>query len=192
MRLSRVQHLVLAHRVERDQLDGRLRAGDPRHELCRTPRGHEPQQALRRREVPDVAGDDAVVAVEGELDAAAEHTAVDRGHGRVRQRPDPPEELVSGAAALDRLLAALDARKLLHVGPAGEASLLTGDDERREVTLLELGEQARERLERLASEDVRPARARPVVHGHERDGVDAIEVELGHRLGHGRRLSSVQ
>ena len=192
VRLCRVQHLVLAHRVEGDQLHGSLGTCDSRSELRRSPGRDEPEQALGRREVADVVGDHAVVAVERELDAAAEDAAVDRRDRRVRKRPNPAEELVSRAAALDRLLAPLDARELLHVGAAGEAPGLPRDHERREVALLELGQEASQRLERRAPEDVRPAGPRSVVHGHEGDGVDAIQRELGHGLGHGRRLSSVQ
>ena len=71
--------------------------------------------------MPDLVGDHAVVAVQRELDASAEDAAVDRGHGRVRKLADACEEVVSRAAALDRVLAGLDAWKLVEVGAAGEA-----------------------------------------------------------------------
>ena len=188
MRLLRVQHLVLAHRVRDDQLHGRLRADQPRRELRRAPGRDEAEQAFGRRDVPDLVGDHAVVAVQRELDASAEDAAVDRGHGRVRKLADACEEVVSRAAALDRLLAGLDARELVEIGAAGEAPRLAGDDEGREAALLELGQKPRERLERAAAEDVRPARARPVVHRHERHRVAPVEVELGHRLAHGTEV----
>ena len=84
----------------------------------------------------------------------------------------------------------LDARELVEVGAAAEASGLARDDEGREAALLELGQKPGERFERAAAEDVRPAGARPVIHRHERHRVDAVQVELGHRLAHGSRLSS--
>ena len=192
VRLCRVQHLVLAHRVEDDQLHGRLGTCDSWSKLRCSPGRDEPEQAFGRREMANVVGDHAVVAVERELDAAAEDGAVDRRDRRVRQHPNPAEELVSRAATLDRLLATVDARELLHVGAAGEAPGLSGDHERREAALLELGQQACQRLQRGPPEDVRPTGPRSVVHGHEGDGVDAIQRELGHGLGHGGRLSSVQ
>ena len=190
VRLCGVQHLVLAHRVEGDQLHGRLGTCDSRSELRRSPGRDEPEQAFGGREVADVVGDHSIVAVERELDSASEDPAVDCRDGGVRKRAYPSKEVMARAAALDRLLAPLDARELLHVGAAGKAPGLAGDHEGREVALLELGHEAGQRLERHAPEDVRPAGPRSVVHGHQGDGVDAIQRELGHGLGHGRRLSS--
>ena len=190
VRLCRVQHLVLAHRVEGDQLHGRLGTCDSGSELRRAPGGDEPEQAFGRREVTNVLCDHPVVAVERKFDAASQDAAVDRRDRWVRKRADAPKEVMTRAAALDRLLAPLDARELLHVGAAGEAPRLAGDHERREVALLELRQEASQRLECRAPEDVRPAGPRTVVHRHEGDGVDAIQRELGHGLGHGRRLSS--
>jgi len=94
------------------------------------------------------------------------------------------------AAALDRLLARLDARELVEIRAAREASRLTGDHERREVVLLQLGQQFGERLERAAAQDVRPPLARGVVHRDERHRVAPLEAELRDGVGHARRLSS--
>ena len=105
VRLLRAQHLVLAHRVRDHQLHGRLGPDQPRRELRRAPGGDEAEQAFGRRDVADLVGDHAVVAVQRELDASAEDGAVDRGDGRVRKLADAREEVVSRAAALDRLLA---------------------------------------------------------------------------------------
>ena len=121
MRLLRAQHLVLAHRVRDHQLHGRLGADEPRCELRRAPGRDDAEQAFGRRDVPNLVGDHAVVAVQRELDASAEDAAVDRGHGRVRKLADACEEVVSRAAALDRLLAGLDARELVEVGAAARS-----------------------------------------------------------------------
>ena len=89
--LLRAEHLVLSHGVQHRELHRGFRAGDSRGELGRSPRGDEAEEALRRSEVADVVGDHAVVAVQRELDPAAERGAVDRGHGRVWKREDAPE-----------------------------------------------------------------------------------------------------
>ena len=189
-RLLRGQHLVLAHRVRDDQLHRRLRSDQPRRQLGRAPGRDEPEQALGRGDVAHVVRDHPVVAVQRELDAASQHRRVDRGDGRIGKRADASEEVMPGAASFDRLLARLDARELVQIGPAGEAPGLARDDERRELALLELGQQLGERLERAPPEDVGPALARPVVHRHERQGVTPLEVKLRDGVGHARRLSS--
>ena len=71
-RLLRGEHLVLPQWVEDGELDGGLRPREPRRELGRSPGGDESEEALGRCEVADVVGDHAVVAVQRELDSAAE------------------------------------------------------------------------------------------------------------------------
>ena len=134
-RLLRAEHLVLPHGVEDGELHRRFRAREPRSELGRPPGGDEAEQALRRCEMADVGGNHAVVAVQRELDTAAEHGPVDCSNRRIRERQDAPKEVVSPAAALDRLLAALDERKLVQVGAAGEAPRLPRDHERGKIAL---------------------------------------------------------
>ncbi len=145
--------------------------------------GTNPEEALGRREVADVVGDHAVVAVQRQLDPAAEGGPVEGGDGRVRERANSSEQVMAGAAALDRLLAPLDERKLVQIGSAGEAARLPGDHESGEITLLELGHELRERLERRSAEHVRASLARSVVHRHEGDGVDPLQAELRHGVG---------
>jgi hypothetical protein len=178
------QHLVLPHRVQDDELDRGLRAGEAGRELGRAPGGDEAEKAFGRGEVADVVGDHAVVAMQGELDASAEGRSVDRGDSRVRQGTDAPEEVMARAASLDRLLAQFDEGKLVQVGAPGEASRLPGDDEGGEVARLELGQELGERLERSSAEDVRATLAGSVVHRDEGHRVDTFQAELGHRFAH--------
>ena len=123
-RLLRGQHLVLPQWVQDCELDGGLRPREPRRELGRSPGRDESQEALRRREVADVVGDHAVVAVQRQLDSAAEGGPIEGGHGRVRECANSSEQVMAGAAALDRLLAPLDERKLVQIGSGGEAARL--------------------------------------------------------------------
>ncbi len=122
--------------------------------------------------------------MECELHAPAETGGVDRRHRWVRERAHPCEELVSGAAALDRLLPGLDPGELVEVGPAREAPGLAREDEGPEVAVLQLGQQLGERFEDRTAQDVRASVAASVVHRHERDravrGVEPFESE--HRL----------
>jgi hypothetical protein len=120
--------------------------------------------------------------VQRELDPASETGTVDRGDGRVRQRADPAEELVAGAASLDRELPGR-ARKLGDVGPGCEDERLARDDERRPGALLQLGQEPLQRFERGAAEEGRLGVVLAVVDRDERDRVtfclDARELELG-------------
>ena len=119
-----------------------------------------------------------------QLDPAAESGPVECGHGRVRERANSSEQVMAGSAALDRLLAALDERKLVQIGSAGEAARLPRDHESGEIALLELGHELRERLERRSAEHVRASLARSVVHRHEGHGVDALQAELRDGVAH--------
>ena len=83
-RLLRVQHPVLAERVLDDERHGLLGADELRDELRAAPARDQPEQHLRAREVADVGGDRAVVAVERDLDSSAERGAVDRRERRRR------------------------------------------------------------------------------------------------------------
>ena len=62
-------------------------SGDPRNELCPAPRRKQAEEDLREPEVADRRGDRPVVAVERDLEAAAQAGAVDRGQGGVRAAP---------------------------------------------------------------------------------------------------------
>ena len=81
-RLGRGEQLVLAQRVGHDQLHRRLRPGQPRSELRAAPGGDDREEDLGEAEVADARRDRARVAVQRELEPAAEAGAVDRRHGR--------------------------------------------------------------------------------------------------------------
>ena len=78
--------------------------------------------------------------MECQLDPAAEAGPVDRGHGGIRERADPAEELMARAAALNRELAGR-AGELRDVGARGEDERLSRDDERRPAAVFELRQQ---------------------------------------------------
>ena len=86
-------------RVVDDQLHRRLGADQPRRELRATPAGDQAEEHLGEGDMAHGRGDRAVVAVERDLDAAAERGAVDRGERRVRERAEAAEELVAGLPA---------------------------------------------------------------------------------------------
>ena len=86
---------VLPERVVDDQLHRRLGAHEPRGQLGAAPGGDEAEEHLREADVADVRGERADVAVERDLEPAAERGAVDRGERREGQLAQPAEELVT-------------------------------------------------------------------------------------------------
>ena len=110
-------------------------------------------------DVAHVRGDRPRVAVERELEAAAEARAVDRRHRRERQRADARKQLVAGARPLERLLRRPNLRELVDVGADAEDERLAGEHRRGPVAALELVDDGDRRLERGAAE----RRRRPVV-----------------------------
>ena len=105
-RVRRAAEAVLLQRVVDDELHGRARADEPRHELRAAPGREQPEEHLGEADVADVRRHRADVAVERELEPAAERGAVDRGEGREGQLAEPAEELVPGCGALARALGA--------------------------------------------------------------------------------------
>ena len=178
--LGRSEQAVLTHRVRNDHLDRGLRPDESRQELRSAPRGKEPEEHLRERELMHRAGDRARRAVERELDAAAEACAVDRRDGRKRQGTEPAEQLVTRTRAGDRPLSC-DARELRDIGSRGKEGRLAGDHRRAEVTGLQLAQQAVERSERGLAEERRSRRVFAVVDRDERDVAGTFEPELGDR-----------
>ncbi len=185
-RLWASQHAVLPQRVLDEELDRGLRIDEPGDELRSAPAGDDPEEALGQGKVANCTRNGSRVAVERDLDAAAQAGPVDRRHGRERERPDPSEQVVPGAAAGDRLLSRGNLRKLVDVGARAEDEGLTGEQHRRPVARLELGDNAVRRLERRATQHGRLRVVGAVVHRHKRDrphpGLYAVEVEA--RLRH--------
>ena len=181
-RLVGADHAVLAQRVLDDQLHGRLGADEPGQELRPAPRRKEPEEDLGEREVADVRGERAEVAVERELEPAAERGAVDGRERREGERAKPAEERVTRRAALAGALGR-DPGELRDVGARREDEGLAGDDEAAPVAALELVERRGERGERLGAERLRLAPVGAVVDRDERDRADArrdrLEVEPG-------------
>ena len=99
-RLRGADQAVLLQGVVHDQPDGCLGAHEPRRQLRPAPGGEEPEEDLGEAEVADVRGDGADVAVERDLEPAAERRAVDGRERRERQLAQPAEQLV---ARLSRL-----------------------------------------------------------------------------------------
>src|SRR2546423_15057228 len=102
-----------------------------------------------------------------ELDATAEAGPVDRGDGRIWQRTDASEELVACLAALARKLRGGAERELIEVGSGREEVGLARDHEGGPVSVLELTEDALERLERGPAQDGRLRRAAAVCDRHQ-------------------------
>src|SRR5207253_8652319 len=147
----------------------------------------DPQEDLGERDVSHCARDRPGVAMERELEAAAEACAVDRGHGRKRQGGEAAEEFVARATPLAGELSAR-AVELVQVGAGGEDERLPRQDERREVAALELVEHAVERGECGAAQERRLRVILAVVDRDERDVAGARELELGVR--HRRNAST--
>ncbi len=191
-RLLRGDQAILAQRVRDDQPHRRVRAGELRRELRPSPAGDDGERDLREADMADVRRDRARVAVERELETAAEAGAVDRGDGGVRQRADPGEEVVARARALARLVARRDPRELVHVGADAEDERLARQHHRRPVAGLELVDHRHRRLERGATEGRRLAVVLAVVDRDQRDraGAGLDPVQLEDRVRHQARSQS--
>src|SRR5262249_16066059 len=92
------------------------------------PRGNQPEEHCGAGEVTDGGRDRPVVAMEGDLDAAADRRAVDRRERDEGQLPQPAEELVTRPATFSRALGR-DAVELAQVGSGGEDEGLARQDE---------------------------------------------------------------
>ncbi len=170
------QQPVLAQRIEDDHLRGGFRPDEAREELRPAPAGNDRERHLGEADVADVRGDRARVAVQRELEPAAETRAVDGGDRRERQRADAREHLVPCADALARVL---DAAELVDVGADAEHERLAGEDCRRPVALLELLDDGDGGLERGAAERRRDAVVLAVVDRDERDRAGPVQLEDG-------------
>ncbi len=186
-RLLRVQHPVLAERVLDDELHRLLRPDELRDELRAAPARDQAEEHLGAGEVPDVGGDRAVVAVERDLDPAAERGAVDRGERDERKVADAAEELVPGHATFAGALRR-DLAELADVRADREDERLSREQKPAPVAGPELAEGLLERAQRFFAERVRLPPVLAVVHGHERDRagarLDPLELELRRRVSH--------
>ena len=127
-RLAGVEHPVLPERVLDDEADRLLCAHEARDQLRSAPARDEPEQHLRAGEVAHVRGEGSVVAVERDLDAAAERRAVDSSECGEGQRADASEELVAGLAPLAGALGR-DLAELVDVRADGEDERLAREHE---------------------------------------------------------------
>ena len=91
---------VLPERVVDDQPDGGRCAEEAGRQLGPAPGGEEAEEDLGEAEMADVGGDGADVAVERDLEPAAERRAVQRRERRKRQPAKAAEQLVTRLAAL--------------------------------------------------------------------------------------------
>ena len=180
-RVRRPAQTVLLERVVDDELHGGARADEARDELRAAPGGEEPEEHLRKADVADVRRHRADVAMEGELEAAAERGAVDRRERGERQLAQPPEQGVPGGSSLPGALGR-DPGELRDVGARGEDERLARHEEPAPVARPEPAEHVLERPQRGLAERVRLAPVGAVVDRHERDGADArrelLQVEL--------------
>ena len=187
VRLAAVEHPVLAQRVLDDEGDRGLGPDEARDELRPSPARNDAEQALGAGKVANRGRDGARVAMERELDPAAQAGPVDCGDGGVRQRSHTAEELMSGSAVLARELREAAQREFLEIGSRGEKVRLAGDHQRGPLIGLELAQDLLEGLERGTPEDRRLHVVGAVVDRHEGDrpfelGLDHLrELELRQR-----------
>ena len=176
-----VEHAVLAQRVLDDERDCLLGADELRDELRPAPAGNEPQEHLGAGEVAYGGRDRPVVAVQRDLDAAAERGSVDCGDGDERKVADATEQLVSRLTA-EPCPIRRDRAELADVRADREDEGLPREEQPAPVARAELVENAFEGAQRRLAERVRLLPVLAVVHRHERDradaGVDALELEL--------------
>ena len=144
--------------------------------------GMRPEEDLGAGEVAHRGRDRAVVAVQGDLDAAADGGSVDRRDRHEREVADAAEELVPRLTAEACSLRG-DLAELADVGADGEDERLPGQQHPSPVARPELVEHALERPQCGLPERVRLLPVLAVVHRHERDRadarVDALQLELG-------------
>ena len=181
-RLAGVQHPVLLQRIGDDQLDGCGGADEPRGELGSSPAGDDPEEDLGEADVAHRAGEGAEVAVERDLEPAAERRSVDRGERGIGQVTDRREGVVPRLGRRARELGRAHLGELGQVGADREDERLAGEHEPAPVSLLELRQELGERGERGPAEDVRLLPVLAVVDRDERDRADArldlLEEEL--------------
>ena len=187
-RLVGAEHPVLLQRVRDDELDGRLRADDTGQKLRAAPGGDDPEEYLREADVAHRAGEGAEVAVQGDLEAAAEGGAVDRGERGEGQLADRREGVVASLAARPGELRRRRQVELAQVGADGEDERLAGEDEALPVAFAQTREEVVQRLEGGAAEDVRLLPVLAVVHRHEGDRPDSrcdlLQEELCRAVSH--------
>ncbi len=183
-RVAGAEQAVLPEGVVDDQPNGCLGADEARRQLGAAPRGEQAEEDLGEAEVANARRERADVAVEGDLEPAAERRAVHRGERRERQLRESSEELVTGPAALAGALGR-DPGELRHVGARGEDQRLPREHEPAPAARLETIEDLREGRERVGAEGGRRAPVGAVVDRDEGDGADAggelLQVEAGHR-----------
>ena len=187
-RPGRAREAVLLEGVGDDQLDRGGRTDDARQELRPAPRRDDPEEDLGEAEVADRPGEGAEVAVERDLEAAAERGAVDGGERRVGKIADRSEGIVARPGCSAGQVGRARERELVEVGAGGEDERLPGDDEPTPALVPQLRQQLGERLERGTTERVRLLPGLAVVHRHEREWADAHrnlpQQEAGRRLSH--------
>ena len=155
----------------------------PRERAGCRPSRDDPEEDLREADVAHRARERAEVAVERDLEAAAEGGAVDRGKRRVGEVANRPERVVPRLRGGARRARVSTSRELGQVGAGGEDERLAGEDEPAPASVAQPRHELAERLERGAAEDVRLLPVLAVVHRHERErpdaGRDLLEEELG-------------
>ena len=101
--------------------EGLLHPHEAGQELGAAPTGQKAELNLRQRHLGRVGGGgDAVVAVQGHLQAAPHHRAVQRGYGRDREPPHPLTQRVGLSAQSACLRRNLEGLEHLQVGPDDE------------------------------------------------------------------------
>ena len=191
VRLRSGQHPVLLERVVDDHPHGVLRSHQARQQLGAAPAGEDPEEHLGQRHVTHRAGDGPCIAVQGDLDPAAEGGAVHGGERGIWQGADPAEELVAGTASRARLLGA-DPWELVDIGTGSEDEGLAGEHHAAPVAGLEGSDHLAERPQCSLAEGIRLLPVGTVVDGDEGDGADArpdlVQKELrDRRLAHSHR-----
>ena len=179
-------HAVLSQRVLDDEAYGGLGADEARCELRPAPGRDQAQEDLGKAEVPDIGADRAEVAVEGQLEPAAERSSVDRRERLERQPVEAAEQLVARTTPLPGPLGR-DLGELVDVGARAEASCAAREEEPPPVARPQAAEHVLQRPQRRLAERVRPASARLVRDRHGGDGahagVEPLEVEARAAMG---------
>src|SRR5581483_7994681 len=132
------------------------------------------ERDLGEPDVAHVRRDRARVAVQRELEPAAEARPVDRRHRRERQSADAREQLVPGADALARVI---DAAELVDVGSDAEDERLPREHRRGPVAALQLLEDLDGGCEGGPAQRRRYAEVLAVVDGDEGDRAGAVQLE---------------
>ncbi len=127
-RLGSAQALAI-----QDDAQARAQTDDARQALGAAPTRQQSQFHLRQTELrARFVEDEAIIAGQGELQAATEARAADGRDGRHRQTRELVEQFLSRRGDRRGAGGVLDGEELVQVGPGDEAALLAAaDDEQR-------------------------------------------------------------